>query len=235
MGALGADWARAWLVRCAQVVAAEREALNNLDRAIGDGDHGENLDRGFRALGGKLGDTATASPGEALRLAAATLMSTVGGAAGPLYGTALLRGAKAAGTEDLDAAALAQVLQAGAKGLTDRGRAEPGDKTMVDAWWPAARSAAEAAERGSSPEQVLEAAAQAAWQGARDTEPWVARKGRASYLGERSRGHRDPGAQSSALLLQAGLDAAREQAGSGTAGSGTTDSGTGHNATGSDG
>ncbi len=210
MGELGAEWARAWIRECARVIAEQRAALIELDRAIGDGDHGENLDRGFSAVAARLDGFPADSPGEVLRLTASTLMSTVGGAAGPLYGTAFLRAARAAGDEDLDAQGVARVLQAAVEGLTTRGRASTGDKTMVDAWAPAAQAARAAATDGDV-HGVLRAAAQAAADGARATEPWVARKGRASYLGERARGHRDPGAQSSALLLQAAVTAAEQE------------------------
>ena len=210
MGELGAEWARAWIRECARVIAEQRAALIELDRAIGDGDHGENLDRGFSAVAARRDGFPADSPGEVLRLTASTLMSTVGGAAGPLYGTAFLRAARAAGDEDLDAQGVARVLQAAVEGLTTRGRASTGDKTMVDAWAPAAQAARAAATDGDV-HGVLRAAAQAAADGARATEPWVARKGRASYLGERARGHRDPGAQSSALLLQAAVTAAEQE------------------------
>jgi dihydroxyacetone kinase-like protein len=142
-----------------------------------------------------------------LKTVATTLMSTVGGAAGPLYGTAFLRGSKLADGE-LDAAGVASVLEAAVEGIQARGKAEPGEKTMVDAWMPAAQAARSAAEGGAGPVEALRAAADAAAAGAEATEPMVARKGRASYLGERSAGHRDPGAQSSALLLEAAAEAA---------------------------
>lgn len=209
MNTVDVTWARAWVQASAAVVAENRIALIDLDRAIGDGDHGENLDRGYTAVLAALTDAETATVGEVFAVVAKTLMSTVGGAAGPLYGTAYLRAAKAAAVEQLDAAAVAEVLAAALGGIVARGKAEVGDKTMVDAWSPAADAARDVAAAGGSAVEALAAAADAAEQGAAATEPLVARKGRASYLGERSAGHRDPGAQSSALLLRAAADAAQ--------------------------
>jgi dihydroxyacetone kinase-like protein len=144
-----------------------------------------------------------------LKLAAMTLISKVGGAAGPLYGTAFLRAAAALGDKpEVDAASLVAALRAARDGIVARGKAEPGDKTMVDAWTPAVDAAAEAAGDGDV-QKVLQAAAEAAEAGAVATEPMIARKGRASYLGERSAGHRDPGAASTALILRAAAEAAK--------------------------
>ncbi|MFC7405234.1 dihydroxyacetone kinase subunit DhaL [Georgenia alba] len=204
---LGASWAVDWMQRAQAVVSANRVDLIDLDRAIGDGDHGENMDRGFTAVSGKLATLAPQTPAEVLKTVATTLMSTVGGAAGPLYGTAFLRASKAADGE-LDGAGVAAALEAAVEGIQARGKAEPGEKTMVDAWLPAARAARAAASDGAAPAAVLRAAADAAASGAQATEPMVATKGRASYLGQRSAGHRDPGAQSSALLLAAAAEAA---------------------------
>lgn len=205
MSGLDGAWTRRWMEAIAAQVAARKGELTALDRAIGDGDHGENLDRGFQAVLGKLdGLEAAPTPGAVLKLVATTLISTVGGAAGPLYGTAFLKGAMAAGDrEQLDAAALVEVLGAARDGIVARGKAEPNDKTMVDAWSPAVEAAAGA---GDDVRAVLEAAASAAAEGAVATEPLVAHKGRASYLGERAVGHRDPGAESSALMLRAAAD-----------------------------
>ncbi|WP_127128411.1 dihydroxyacetone kinase subunit DhaL [Georgenia sp. SYP-B2076] len=208
---LGTDWALDWMTRAVKVVSDHRIELIELDRAIGDGDHGENLDRGFTAVAAKLAGARPADAGEVLKTVATTLMSTVGGAAGPLYGTAFLRGAKAADGE-LDAAGVAAVLEAGLQGIKARGKAEPGEKTMVDAWTPAAAAAREAAEAGRSAVEALRAAADAAVAGSEATIPMTATKGRASYLGERSAGHRDPGAESSALLLVAAAEAAEAAA-----------------------
>jgi phosphoenolpyruvate---glycerone phosphotransferase subunit DhaL len=206
---LGADWAADWLRRSAAVVAENRMALIELDRAIGDGDHGENLDRGFTAILAKLDEETPATPGAAFKMAAMTLMSKVGGAAGPLYGTAFLRAATAVGdATELDSALLAAALTAARDGVVARGKAETGDKTMIDAWTPAVDAASAAAESGESPAAVLAAAATAAEAGAVATDPLIAHKGRASYLGERAIGHRDPGAASSALILRAAAQAA---------------------------
>lgn len=193
----------------AAVVAEHRDELIQLDREIGDADHGENMDRGFRAVASKMDTAEPETPGAALKLAATVLISTVGGASGPLYGTAFLRAAAAVGDEtELDAAAVAKALQAGMEGVVARGRAEVGDKTMIDALSPAVEAAKNAAEAGADSTKVLAAAAEAAHQGVQATEPLVARKGRASYLGERSAGHIDPGARSTALLLSAFAEAA---------------------------
>jgi dihydroxyacetone kinase-like protein len=208
--ALGITWTTDWIRRSAAVVSEHRVELVTLDRAIGDGDHGENLDRGFTAVLAKLDDLpADAVPGDALKLVATTLISTVGGASGPLLGTAYLKGAAAVGKDaELDGAAIVAFLTAARDGVVLRGKAEPGDKTMIDAWTPAVDAAAAAQADGRSEVEILTAAADAAEAGAVATEPLVARKGRASYLGERAIGHRDPGAQSSALLLRAAADAA---------------------------
>ena len=193
----------------AAVVAEHRDELIQLDREIGDADHGENMDRGFRAVVSKMDTAEPETPGAALKLAATVLISTVGGASGPLYGTAFLRAAAAVGDEtELDAAAVAKALQAGMEGVVARGRAEVGDKTMIEALSPAVEAAKNAAEAGADSTKVLAAAAEAAHQGVQATEPLVARKGRASYLGERSAGHIDPGARSTALLLSAFAEAA---------------------------
>ncbi|MEP6598281.1 MAG: dihydroxyacetone kinase subunit DhaL [Actinomycetota bacterium] len=190
----------------AAVVGEHRIELTHLDREIGDGDHGENLNRGFQAVLGKLDADPPATPGAALKLVATTLISTVGGAAGPLYGTGFLRAATAVGdAQDLDAALVVAALTACRDGVVARGKAESGDKTMVDALTPAVDAAAAA---GDSVADVLRAAADAAAAGADATIPLVARKGRASYLGERSVGHPDPGATSTALLLRALADTA---------------------------
>lgn len=184
-------------------VQEHREELTTLDRTIGDGDHGENLARGFAAAAEKVEEASPASPGATLKLVATTLISTVGGASGPLFGTAFLRAATALGTaEAVDASGVAQALEAASGGVVARGKAEAGDKTMVDAFEPAVRAAQEAANSGADVAAVLAAAAEAAEQGAASTKPLQARKGRASYLGERSVGHVDPGAQSTAYLLR---------------------------------
>ena len=207
---LDAAWARRWIELAAVDIAEQRDYLVDLDRAIGDGDHGENMDRGFKAAVEALGQAQPASVAEVLKTVAKTLMSTVGGAAGPLYGTAFLRASKAAGEGDLDGAGVAAVIAGALDGIQARGKATTGEKTMVDAWTPALEAARAAAESGSDPAAVLEAAATAAEAGAAATEPMRATKGRASYLGERSIGHLDPGAVSTSLILRAAVRAAGE-------------------------
>ena len=207
---LDAAWARRWIESSAADIAEQRDYLVDLDRAIGDGDHGENMDRGFKAAVEALGQAQPGTVAEVLKTVAKTLMSTVGGAAGPLYGTAFLRASKAAGDGDLDGAGVAAVIAGALDGIQARGKATTGEKTMVDAWTPALEAARAAAESGSDPAAVLEAAATAAEAGAAATEPLRATKGRASYLGERSIGHLDPGAVSTSLILRAAVRAAGE-------------------------
>lgn len=207
---LDAAWAQRWIESSAADIAEQRDYLVDLDRAIGDGDHGENMDRGFTAAVEALGQAQPASVAEVLKTVAKTLMSTVGGAAGPLYGTAFLRASKAASDGELDGAGVAAVIAGALDGIQARGKATTGEKTMVDAWTPALEAARAAAESGSDPVAVLEAAATAAEAGAAATEPMRATKGRASYLGERSIGHLDPGAVSTSLILRAAARAAGE-------------------------
>lgn len=206
---LGVDWALDWVGAATKVVAEHRAELSELDRLIGDGDHGENLNRGFAAVHEKL---AVAQPpatvGEVLKTVATTLMSTVGGAAGPLYGTAFLRAARACAVAEVDADGVADLLGAALEGIVTRGHATTGEKTMVDAWSPAVVAARAAAVAGAAPSTVLRVAARAARDGADRTVPMQATKGRASYLGERSIGHLDPGAESTALILAAAAQAA---------------------------
>ncbi|WP_073486039.1 dihydroxyacetone kinase subunit DhaL [Streptoalloteichus hindustanus] len=180
------------------------DELTELDRAIGDADHGENMRRGFLAVAAKVDSPGQTTPAAVLKAVGTTLISTVGGASGPLYGTAFLRAATSlADVSEVDGVAVAAALRAALGGVVARGRAEVGDKTMVDALAPAADAAATAAEGGGDVPAVLAAAAEAAERGAESTKPLVARKGRASYLGERSAGHLDPGARSTALVLRA--------------------------------
>lgn len=207
---LDAAWARRWIELAAADIAEQRDYLVDLDRAIGDGDHGENMDRGFKAAVEALEQAQPGSVAEVLKTVAKTLMSTVGGAAGPLYGTAFLRASKAAGDGDLDGAGVTAVIAGALDGIQARGKATTGEKTMVDAWTPALEAARAAAESGSDAADVLEAAATAAEAGASATEPMRATKGRASYLGERSIGHLDPGAVSTSLILRAAVRAAGE-------------------------
>jgi dihydroxyacetone kinase-like protein len=200
----------AWLRAAADRLHEEAPALTALDQAIGDGDHGINMDRGFSAivsmLDGREAPAADADDSAAtvdlLRQAGRTLISTVGGAAGPLYGTAFLRAAGAIGGDHATTAAVYVAgLEAAAGGIAALGKATEGEKTMLDALYPAARAARAALEAGGDLVAVSAAARDAAQAGSDATIPMLATKGRASYLGERSIGHRDPGATSSALLL----------------------------------
>ena len=194
-----------WLRRFADVVHDHAAELTELDSAIGDADHGSNMDRGMRAVVGALDDGAAADA--MLKKAGMTLVSTVGGASGPLYGTFFLRvGGGLAGGQAVDAAALGRALRAGLEGVVARGKAEPGDKTMVDALVPALDAYDAAVAGGAAIAEALSAAADAAEEGCAATIPLVARKGRASYLGPRSAGHQDPGATSTALLLRSAAD-----------------------------
>ncbi|HRA06795.1 MAG TPA: dihydroxyacetone kinase subunit DhaL [Propionicimonas sp.] len=204
---LSVAWALAWIRDAQAVLAEHRMELIDLDRAIGDGDHGENMDRGFKAVVAKLDAAEPDDVQGVLKLVASTLMSTVGGAAGPLYGTAFLRAAKAV-EGDVDASAVVALIAGGLDGIVARGKATTGEKTMVDAWTPALEAAKAAADAGATPAVTLRAAADAAAAGAEATIPLQATKGRASYLGERSIGHKDPGATSSAYLLDAAARAA---------------------------
>jgi dihydroxyacetone kinase-like protein len=197
------------LKAAADTVVAHRDELVELDRVIGDGDHGENLQRGFQTFVVALTRSTPDKPGAVVKLLATTLISTVGGAAGPLYGTACLRAATSLGdAEELTPETTVAALRAALGGVVARGKAEVGDKTMVDALTPAVDAAAEALESGADIAGVLAAAADAAEKGAESTVPLVARKGRASYLGERSANHLDPGARSTSLLLRAFADSA---------------------------
>jgi len=207
---LGVTWALDWMRRAAALVDAHREELGELDRQIGDGDHGDNLARGLHAVLVRLEelDGPPAAVGEVMRIAATTLMSTVGGASGPLYGTAFLRASRVSARAELDSEGVVVLLEACLDGVRDRGGAAVGDKTMADAWSPAAEAAAEAADRGADPVEVLRAAALAARSGVAATAALTAVRGRASYLGELSVGVADPGAASTALVIEAAHDAA---------------------------
>jgi len=207
---LDVAWAVRWMREAATMIVASRDELTELDRQIGDGDHGENLNHGFQAVVAKL-DGMQQDPaqiGDVLKLVATTLMSSVGGASGPLYGTAFLRAAKVTGLAELDPSAVVALLEGALEGITARGKAVPGEKTMVDAWQPAVDAAVAAADSGADPAGVLRAALDAAEEGARATVPMLATKGRASYLGERSIGHQDPGATSTVVILRAAVAAA---------------------------
>jgi phosphoenolpyruvate---glycerone phosphotransferase subunit DhaL len=193
-----------WMQRYAAKVKQQREELVRLDTAIGDGDHGTNMDRGMTNALERLGADEQPDAGAVLKTVAMALVSKVGGAAGPLYGTLFLR--MAAGLEgqaEIDLAGYAAAWRRGLEGVEARGKAEAGDKTMVDALIPAV----EALEGASELDSGLREAAEGARRGMEATIPLVARKGRASYLGERSAGHQDPGATSTHLLLKAAADA----------------------------
>lgn len=194
---------REWIGAYAAQVAEHRVELVKLDTAIGDGDHGTNMDRGMRKAVEKLDGTEGKDIGALLKTVGMTLVSSVGGAAGPLYGTLFLEMGKAsAGQEELDLAGWTGALEAGVKGVQARGKAEPEDKTMVDALLPAVEALRAAADEGAALEDALRRSADAAAGGMRATIPLEARRGRASYLGPRSVGHQDPGATSSQLLLE---------------------------------
>ncbi len=183
----------------------QRDYLTQLDAAIGDADHGTNMDRGFASVVAKLEQSDDAMPpGRILITAGSTLVSTVGGASGPLWGTALRRAGRSLGEqEEFDAADLLEALEAALAGIVELGAAREGDKTMVDALAPAVRALGERLSSGASVSQALKAASEAGEAGMRATTPMQAAKGRASYLGERSIGHQDPGATSTALILSA--------------------------------
>ncbi|MDR1711529.1 MAG: dihydroxyacetone kinase subunit L [Propionibacteriaceae bacterium] len=191
-----------WLLSFRDVVEENKQWLTELDSAIGDADHGINMARGMSAVADKLTATAPATPGELGKAVGMTLVTTVGGASGPLYGTFFLRFGVAAGTaEELDAPGLGAALRAGLDGVVARGKGEIGDKTMVDAMAPALDAYDAAVASGSSIAEAASAAAAAAAAGRDSTVPLVARKGRASYLGERSADHMDPGSASTAFLF----------------------------------
>jgi phosphoenolpyruvate---glycerone phosphotransferase subunit DhaL len=193
----------AWMREASAAVAVEADHLTQLDSAIGDGDHGVNMTRGFTAVVEAV-DGSEEPPGKQLILAGKTLVSKVGGASGPLWGTALRRAGRAVGSaEALEGTQLVDALTAGLAGVVELGAAEPGDKTMVDALAPAIVALRAALEEGQPLDAAVAAAADAADAGARATVPMQARKGRASYLGERSVGHQDPGATSTAVIVRA--------------------------------
>jgi dihydroxyacetone kinase-like protein len=195
---------RAWFVAAAASLHEQRDYLTQLDAAIGDADHGMNMDRGFAAVVEKLDSLDDVPPGKVLTTVGSTLVSTVGGASGPLWGTALRRAGRALGdTEEFDGAQLVEVFDAALKGIVELGAAQEGDKTMVDALAPAIRALRSSVEEGTPVAEALSAALAAGEAGMKATVPLQAQKGRASYLGERSIGHQDPGATSTALILAA--------------------------------
>jgi phosphoenolpyruvate---glycerone phosphotransferase subunit DhaL len=211
---MDAEVFRAWITSAAEAIEADRDHLTQLDAAIGDADHGVNLARGFgavlRALDARNGAAAAMTPGQILTLTGATILSEVGGAAGPLYGTAFRRAGQALGTAtEVDLPALCAALNAALAGVQRLGAARDGEKTMVDALQAATRAFGRAIAAGASPDEALSVLAEAASAAAKATIPMQALKGRASYLGPRSVGHEDPGAASTALILGALRDAAR--------------------------
>ena len=203
MTTLTTDTIATWLRLFTSDVVADVDGLTQLDAAIGDADHGSNMERGMTAVVDGLADSPDL-PGPLLKKAGMTLVSKVGGASGPLYGTLLLRMAGAIGDNtEIDGPTLAAALRAGLAGVVDRGHAQPGDKTMFDALKPACDALDAALADGAAPPKALRVAADAAAAGRDSTVDMVARKGRASYLGERSVGHQDPGATSAAMLVDA--------------------------------
>jgi len=203
---VNADTVQRWLEQAAASLHEQRDYLTQLDAAIGDADHGTNMDRGFTAVVAKLGETdgPSSGPGKLLTTAGSTLVSTVGGASGPLWGTALRRAGRALGDADeFGSDELASALDAALEGVVELGAAQEGEKTMVDALGPAVRTLRESLAGGASLSDAVQAAFEASEEGMRATVPLQASKGRASYLGERSIGHQDPGATSTTLILGA--------------------------------
>ena len=196
---IGNEQVRGFVEQFAEAVAEHRRLLTRLDSPIGDADHGENMHRGMRAVLERLdGDT----PAALLKAVAMALISKVGGAAGPLYGTGFLRASKAVeGKDDLEGTDLVAALDAAFEGVAQRGRSERGQKTMLDALGPAVDALRAAVDEGRDIGDALRSAAEAADEGKRATVPLLAQRGRASYLGERSIGHQDPGATSTAMLI----------------------------------
>ena len=205
---LGYDDFLNWIRKFAADVDSNKDQLTQLDAAIGDGDHGINMQRGMSAVVGKVDDAGDEQDiGALLKTVGMTLVSTVGGAGGPLYGTLFMQmGTATTGKSELSPDDWAAALDAAVAGVQARGKAEPEDKTMIDALIPGRDALKAALAEGASFEDALRRSADAAGQGMRDTVPLVARKGRASYLGERSAGHQDPGATSSHLLLEAAAE-----------------------------
>jgi dihydroxyacetone kinase-like protein len=198
-----AETVRRWLNEAAASVREQRDYLTQLDAAIGDADHGTNMDRGFTAVVAKL-DGLDSPPGKLLTTAGSTLVSTVGGASGPLWGTALRRAGRSLGdAEDFGGAELVEALDAALAGVVELGAAQEGEKTMVDALAPAVRALRARLDGGGDLNEALADARAAGEEGMRATTPLQASKGRASYLGERSIGHQDPGATSTALIIAA--------------------------------
>jgi phosphoenolpyruvate---glycerone phosphotransferase subunit DhaL len=196
-----------WLRHLNDVYNENKQYLTRLDSPIGDADHGTNMARGFNKVVEKLSEFETSSISEIFKAVGVTLVSTIGGSSGPLYGTFFLRAANAIeSSQSLTMDSLVDLFEAGLDGLCARGKTELGDKTMVDAFAPAVTALKQARDDGKSLNEALRAAVDAAEQGMKETIPMLARKGRASYLGERSIGHQDPGATSTHLLFKAAAD-----------------------------
>ena len=201
-----------WVRASAAVIEENAAALTRLDAAIGDGDHGTNMNRGFKAVLQRLDGLEAADLGSVFKAVGMALISKVGGASGPLYGSFYLAVGKGLGdAETVEDGALAAALRAGYEGVVARGKAQLEDKTMLDAWHPALEALDAALAGGSDLGQALDQAERAAEAGMKATIPLVARKGRASYLGERSRDHQDPGATSTHLLVKALADVVNER------------------------
>jgi dihydroxyacetone kinase-like protein len=207
MPELTSDQMIKWLERFAALVTENKDHLTQLDSAIGDADHGANMDRGFKAVLGKKTEFQGKDIATVFKTVAMTLISTVGGASGPLYGTFFLQaGLLAAGKSSISAEEFGALLEKGLNGVIQRGKANPGDKTMIDAMQPAIEAYRKAVQGGESLDGALKKAAKSSREGMKATIPLVAKKGRASYLGERSAGHQDPGSTSTALLFQAAAE-----------------------------
>ena len=196
-----------WLQAVAVVLEQNKDYLTELDAAIGDADHGINMNRGFQKVVSQLSSVADKDIGSILKTVSMTLISSVGGASGPLYGTFFLRASTAvAGKSELTDEDMVALLQAGVDGVVQRGKANLGDKTMLDALSPASDAFKQAVAEGASTQAALNQAVAAAEQGMKETIPLVAKKGRASYLGDRSANHQDPGATSTYLILKTLLE-----------------------------
>lgn len=193
-----------WLQQCAQLFEQNSDYLTDLDREIGDADHGLNMNRGFRKVQEKLPEFEGQDIGTILKTTGMTLLSNIGGASGPLFGTFFIRAAKpTASLQNLELNQLVEMITEGVEGIVSRGKAEPNDKTMCDVWWPVVESLKHANEQNLSIKEALTQAQAVAEKAAENTIPMQARKGRASYLGERSIGHKDPGSASVVLMIQA--------------------------------
>ncbi|QGW04383.1 dihydroxyacetone kinase ADP-binding subunit DhaL [Proteus terrae subsp. cibarius] len=193
-----------WLQQCAQLFEQNSDYLTDLDREIGDADHGLNMNRGFRKVQEKLPEFDGQDIGTILKTTGMTLLSNIGGASGPLFGTFFIRAAKpTASLQNLELNQLVEMVTEGVAGIVSRGKTEPNDKTMCDVWWPVVESLKQSNEQNLSIKEALNQAQIVAEKAAENTIPMQARKGRASYLGERSIGHKDPGSASVVLMIQA--------------------------------